>query len=355
MGKVIYVDYENVSLKGLDGIEKLTKDDVVKIFIGSQSAKLSMKDADRIFNSEAEVELIKNTYIGKNALDFIIMVHMGYDIAKETDKKFFVISKDKGYDPAIHEMRHFSGSTIYRRQEISETFNEKEGIGKKILNKIGLGRGAEAPNKTQHEVVKKKNNQGNQQKAEQPKQGQQKQGQPKQNQPKQEKQKQNQQNKNQQKPQKNNGQTSSKNLDKETVKQNNKTNSSEGKKDVTKASNSTKNRAKKKPKSNDNNNQKQPNQQKNNGSTNVEKSNAEKRVDEIKKQRHEMYKAENGAAKGQHMPNNQPQKSNRNDKSKNQSQKQNQADKAKEDAKAAEMKKMKDEALKMLAALDEED
>ncbi|MCR4840084.1 MAG: hypothetical protein K5848_00925 [Lachnospiraceae bacterium] len=155
MKRVIYVDYENVNLKGLEGIERLGDEDMVKIFIGAQTSKLSMKDADRIFNSDAHVELITNTYIGKNALDFIIMVHMGYDIAKELAKNYYVISKDKGYDPAIHEMRKVSGCTILRRQEINETFEGKVSMGRRILGKIGIGKTAEEPDKTQHQVVKK--------------------------------------------------------------------------------------------------------------------------------------------------------------------------------------------------------
>ena len=155
MKRVIYVDYENVNLKGLEGIERLGDEDMVKIFIGAQTSKLSMKDADRIFNSDAHVELITNTYIGKNALDFIIMVHMGYDIAKELAKNYYVISKDKGYDPAIHEMRKVSGCTILRRQEINETFEGKVSVGRRILGKIGIGKTAEEPDKTQHQVVKK--------------------------------------------------------------------------------------------------------------------------------------------------------------------------------------------------------
>ena len=100
MKRAIYVDYENVNIHGLEAIEKLGSDDYVKIFIGTQTTRLSMEDANRIFNCEAHVELITNKYIGKNALDFIIMVYMGYDIAKELAGAYFVVSNDKGYDPA---------------------------------------------------------------------------------------------------------------------------------------------------------------------------------------------------------------------------------------------------------------
>jgi hypothetical protein len=156
--RAIYVDYENVSLGGLAGIEKLTGDDLVQIFIGSKSQKLSMEDADRIFNCEAEIEVITNKYIGKNALDFIIMVHMGHDIALNVAKEYYIISKDKGYDPAIHEMRKMSGLTVSRRNEITSVADEKNTIGKKIMGIFGIGKdkGPEEPDTTEHTFVKGK-------------------------------------------------------------------------------------------------------------------------------------------------------------------------------------------------------
>lgn len=155
MRRAIYVDYENVNISGLKGIEELTHEDVVKIFIGAQVSKLTMVDADRIFNCEATVELITNKYIGKNALDFIIMVHMGYDIAQELAKSYYIISKDKGYDPAIHEMRKMSGLTVARREDITALLEVKQGIGKKIKGLLGIGKDKETPDTTEHTVVGK--------------------------------------------------------------------------------------------------------------------------------------------------------------------------------------------------------
>ncbi|MGN0165499.1 MAG: PIN domain-containing protein [Lachnospiraceae bacterium] len=155
MKRAIYVDYENVNISGLKGIEELTHDDVVKIFIGAQTSKLSMVDANRIFNCEASVELITNKYIGKNALDFIIMVHMGHDIALELAKAYYIISKDKGYDPAIHEMRKLSGLTVARREDIVAVLDEKKGFGKTIKNILGIGKVKESPDTTEHTVVGK--------------------------------------------------------------------------------------------------------------------------------------------------------------------------------------------------------
>ena len=41
MKRAFYVDYENVNISGLKGIESLTHDDVVKIFIGAQASRLT--------------------------------------------------------------------------------------------------------------------------------------------------------------------------------------------------------------------------------------------------------------------------------------------------------------------------
>ncbi len=155
MKRAFYVDYENVNISGLKGIESLTHDDVVKIFIGAQASRLTMVDADRIFNCEATVELISNKYIGRNALDFIIMVHMGYDIAQELAKNYYVISKDKGYDPAIHEMRKMSKLTVKRVEDITAIVEQNTGFTGKIKQVFGIGKVKETPDTTEHTVVGK--------------------------------------------------------------------------------------------------------------------------------------------------------------------------------------------------------
>ena len=78
MKRLFYVDFENVSSAGLNGVLKLTGNDEVKIFLGPKCSKMSLIEAESVLHCDATVELIKNDQIGKNALDFIIMVHLGY-------------------------------------------------------------------------------------------------------------------------------------------------------------------------------------------------------------------------------------------------------------------------------------
>ncbi len=126
MKRVFYIDFENVSQFGLKGVLKLTKQDMVRIFLGPKCSKMSLIDADTIFHCDATVELITNDQIGKNALDFIIMVHLGYDIAKKSGQAFYIISNDKGYDPAISEMKSMTGAVIERVPDVESVLSKGE-------------------------------------------------------------------------------------------------------------------------------------------------------------------------------------------------------------------------------------
>ncbi len=126
MKRLFYVDFENVSSAGLNGVLRLTGNDEVKIFLGPKCSKMSLIEAESVLHCDATVELIKNDQIGKNALDFIIMVHLGYDIAKREADSFFIISNDKGYDPAIHEMQSRNGAVVERYSDIAQVLARKE-------------------------------------------------------------------------------------------------------------------------------------------------------------------------------------------------------------------------------------
>ncbi len=155
MKRIIYIDFENVSTAGLNGILDLNEKDHVKIFLGPKCSKLSLIEAEAILHCNATVELITNDQIGKNALDFIIMVHMGYDIAKKAGKAFYIISKDKGYEPAIHEMQSMTGYTIERLQDIKEVLTRDAQAGKGSLFGFLNKKEPQVENTTEHEVYEK--------------------------------------------------------------------------------------------------------------------------------------------------------------------------------------------------------
>ena len=159
MKRILYVDFENVSSAGLNGFLKLTKNDEVRIFLGPKCSKMSLIEADSVLHCEAKVELIKNDQIGKNALDFIIMVHLGYDIAKGAGDFYFIISNDKVYEPAIHEMQSMTGETIERYADIDQVIarkDEKKGFFAKLFGK----KTTVVANTTEHEVLNKTSRNG---------------------------------------------------------------------------------------------------------------------------------------------------------------------------------------------------
>ena len=115
---------------------------------------MSLIEAESILHCDATVELIKNDQIGKNALDFIIMVHLGYDIAKREGDAFFIISNDKGYEPAIHEMQSKTGETIERYPDIEHVIarnDEEVGFFARLFKKKPVV----VENTTEHEVLRK--------------------------------------------------------------------------------------------------------------------------------------------------------------------------------------------------------
>lgn len=96
---LVFVDFENVSLGGLKGIEKLSKNEIVYLFYSKNTPHLPMELVGKISESEALVLPIESM-TGKNAMDFVIASFLGYKI-KENDAKdtYYILSKDKGYKP----------------------------------------------------------------------------------------------------------------------------------------------------------------------------------------------------------------------------------------------------------------
>ena len=98
---LVFVDYENVSIKGLSGIEKLGEDSIVYIFYSENTAHLPMATVASINNSKAEVRYIL-TKVGKNALDFTLASVLGFVIKERYQEDiFYIVSKDKGFDVLV--------------------------------------------------------------------------------------------------------------------------------------------------------------------------------------------------------------------------------------------------------------
>ena len=98
---LIFVDYENVSIKGLNGIENLEDDSIVYLFYSENTAHLPMTMVATLNSTKAEMRYIL-TKVGKNALDFTLASVLGFVIKERfQEDTFYIVSKDKGFDVLV--------------------------------------------------------------------------------------------------------------------------------------------------------------------------------------------------------------------------------------------------------------
>ncbi|HEX9971431.1 MAG TPA: PIN domain-containing protein, partial [bacterium] len=93
------IDYENVQGINLTQIERM--DCRVCVFTGSSQNKIPIdlvSSAQRLGNRLNWIRIDGN---GPNALDFHIAYYLGTQIAMNPADEYFVLSRDKGFDPLI--------------------------------------------------------------------------------------------------------------------------------------------------------------------------------------------------------------------------------------------------------------
>jgi hypothetical protein len=116
MSKVLYIDYENVQSVDLGRIVQL--DFKVWVFTGVSQSRIpiSLVKSTQAFGNKLEWVTIDGN--GPNALDFHIAYYLGVHSAERPKDEYFILSKDKGFDPLIN---HVGKSTIRCRRISSVT------------------------------------------------------------------------------------------------------------------------------------------------------------------------------------------------------------------------------------------
>jgi len=102
MSKVLLIDYENVqgvNLSELQGMEFK-----VKIFTGSSQSKIPIELVSSAQVLGNQVEWIRIDGNGPNALDFHIAYYLGEYAAMNSGDEYFILSRDKGFDPLIKHL-----------------------------------------------------------------------------------------------------------------------------------------------------------------------------------------------------------------------------------------------------------
>ncbi|MBQ8569216.1 MAG: hypothetical protein IJ446_08360 [Oscillospiraceae bacterium] len=92
------IDFENVNSSGIQGITSLTEEDSVLIFYTTKANSLTFAAHMDIMKSKARVEYFPVTSGGRNALDFQLSTYLGYCVCRSTEKEYYIISNDTGFD-----------------------------------------------------------------------------------------------------------------------------------------------------------------------------------------------------------------------------------------------------------------
>lgn len=98
---VYLIDYENIKSEGMNGIDELTKDDVVCLFYSENANTMTFRMHRKINDCRADFRFQDVGVGSKNALDFQLATYLGYVIAEndanEQTEQYYIVSKDKGY------------------------------------------------------------------------------------------------------------------------------------------------------------------------------------------------------------------------------------------------------------------
>ena len=146
----VLIDFENVQPKNLELLT--THPFKVFVFVGASQTKVSFDLADSMQLLGNNARYIKIAGNGQNALDFHVAFYVGELAAKDEGAHFYIISKDKGFDPLIKHLksRKISVQRVKDLAEIpplrvSPTTSSDEKVDA-IVKNLG-GRGQSRPRK----------------------------------------------------------------------------------------------------------------------------------------------------------------------------------------------------------------
>lgn len=99
---IYLIDYENVSLNGLNGIETLNDMDRVYLFYGANPGYIPFEKHILIAKTPAEVHYLRVDRSGKNYLDFQLATYSGYLVAMYASQEYVIVSRDTGFDSIVN-------------------------------------------------------------------------------------------------------------------------------------------------------------------------------------------------------------------------------------------------------------
>ena len=98
---IYLIDYENVNMDGLNGIQDLSETDQVYIFYSDNANKLTFGIHQQIVESPAWIRYVNAETGAKNALDFQLATYLGYLVSQSSAERFCLVSKDSGFQAVV--------------------------------------------------------------------------------------------------------------------------------------------------------------------------------------------------------------------------------------------------------------
>lgn len=117
---IYLVDYENVYIEGLSGIEQLTEEDTLHIFYTHNRCGLTFGLYEQLIACKAAVRLNevsvspRNGDPVKNALDLQLMLYTGYLMGRESTEELYIVSKDKDFLLGLDFCTHYIADSPVR-------------------------------------------------------------------------------------------------------------------------------------------------------------------------------------------------------------------------------------------------
>jgi hypothetical protein len=123
MGKVLFIDYENVQGMDLGQIGKT--DWRVLVFTGSSQSKIPIELVSSAQALGDRLTWMRIEGSGPNALDFHIAYYLGVQMTKNPADEYYILSKDKGFDPLVKHVNR-NKVTCRRIASISEIVSTRK-------------------------------------------------------------------------------------------------------------------------------------------------------------------------------------------------------------------------------------
>ena len=113
----LLVDFENVQPDNVGILNG--RSFKIKVFVGANQAKIPLELARALQAFGSDAEYVEIAGSGRNALDFHIAYYIGHLAAENPGASFYVISKDKGFDPLIKHVKA-QGISCLRSSSIAD-------------------------------------------------------------------------------------------------------------------------------------------------------------------------------------------------------------------------------------------